>query len=94
MSLITGNAKSLIAAAIAFLGGIQIGLDGGLTAQETIGAVIAGLVSLGAVFAVPNKGQANVQAVVDQVKALVPPAAAQAIDDVVPTAGGVLKDAK
>lgn len=93
MDLVLKNAKSLISAAVALLGGLQVGLsNNGLDASEVIGAVIAALVALGATYALPNKGQADAQAVVDQVKKLVPPAAAKAIADVVPAARGVLKD--
>lgn len=94
MNVIASNAKALIGAAIALLGALQVGLDGGLTVQETIGAVIAGLLALGGTYLIPNKGQANAQAVVDQVKVLVSPKAAQEIADAVPAARGVLKDVK
>lgn len=92
MNLVASNAKSFIAAAIAFLGALQVGLsNNGLDAGEIVGAVIAGLVALGGVFAIPNAGQANAQEVVDQVKKLVPADAAAAIDAVVPAARGVLR---
>lgn len=95
MNLITGNAKSVIAAVIAFLGALQVGVaQDGLAAAELIGAIIAGLVALGGVYALPNTGQANAQAVVDQVRALVPDDAKAAIDEVVPAARGVLRTVK
>lgn len=93
MNFLASNAKALIGAAIAFLGALQVGLNDGLEAAELVGAIIAGLVALGAVQITPNKGMGNVQAVVDQVRALVPADAKAAIDDVVPAARGILKDA-
>jgi hypothetical protein len=90
--LLTGNAKAVIAAAIAFLGGIQVGLDGRLTAAEVVGSIIAGLVALGGVYIVPNLGQASPQAVVDAVKAVVPLDVAAQIDEAVtPIGRGLLR---
>lgn len=92
MNAIASNAKALIAAAIAFLGAIQVGMSqNGLAASEVVGAVIAGLIALGGVQIIPNKGMANAQDVVDQVKRIVPPDAAKAIEDAVPAARGILK---
>lgn len=91
MDFVLKNAKSLIAAAVTLLTSIQVALPDGLTGQEILGAIIGGLVALGAVFGVQNKGQADAQAVVDQVRALVPESAKDAIDEVVPAARGVLK---
>jgi hypothetical protein len=47
-------AKAIVAALIAGLTSLQASLDGGLTAAEGIGAGLAALVALGAVWAVPN----------------------------------------
>lgn len=90
-ALLAGHAKALTAAAVAFLGALQVGLQGGLSAGEMLGAVVTALVALGGVYGVTNRGQADAQAVVDQVRKLVPPEAAAAIDAVVPGARGVLK---
>lgn len=91
-NLIASNAKALIAAAVAFLGAIQVGMSqNGLAASEVVGAVIAGLVAFGGVYGVQNRGQADAQKVVDQVRALVPADAKAAIDEVVPAARGILK---
>lgn len=91
VKLLFGNAKAVVAAATGFLGGIQVGLDDGLSAQEVIGAVVAGLVALAAVHVVPNAGQASAQDVVDAVKAVVPPDIAVVIDEAVTPARGVLR---
>lgn len=91
MEYVLKNAKALLGALITFLGSLQVGLDEGLNSQEVLGSIIAGLVALGAVYAVPNKGQESAQAVVDQVRVLVPEEAKQAINEVVPAARGVLK---
>lgn len=89
--LLLGNMKSVIAASVAFLGALQVGLDGGLTVAEVVGSLIAGLVALGGVFAIPNAGVANAQEVVDKVRELVPEEARAAIDEVVPAARGILR---
>lgn len=95
VKLLLGNAKAVIAAATGFLGGIQVGLDGGLSAQESIGAAVAGLVALAAVFVVPNAGQVSPQEVVDAVKAVVPPDLALVIEEAVaPVGRGVLRTVK
>ncbi|GAA0639447.1 hypothetical protein GCM10009547_49470 [Sporichthya brevicatena] len=92
MTVITANAKALIAAAVAFLGAVQVGLtQDGLDAAELVGAAVAGLVAFGGVYGVRNAGQADAQAVVDQVRALVPAEARAAIDEAVADARGVLK---
>lgn len=90
-ALLAGNAKATIAAAVAFLGALQVGLNDGLEAQELVGAIIAGLVALGSVYGIKNAGQANAQDVVDAVKKLVPDDAKAAIEEVVPAARGILK---
>ncbi len=47
--------KAVVAALVAFLGGLVEGLaEGGLSASEWLVAAIAGLTALGAVWAVPN----------------------------------------
>lgn len=92
MEWVLAHLKAVMGGLIPFLSGVQIGLlKDGLSAAEVVGALIAGLVGFAAVFGVSNKGQESAQAVVDQVKALVPPEAAAAIDEVVPAARGVLK---
>jgi hypothetical protein len=49
-------AKAIVGGLIAFLGSLATALDsGGISASEWIYAVIAGLVALSVVFAVPNK---------------------------------------
>jgi len=49
-------AKALVGAAIAALSSIAAGLvDDDLTSNEWLTAIVAGLVALGAVYAVPNK---------------------------------------
>lgn len=55
MSYALKIAKALLAAAVAFLGALQVGLDEGLTTQETVGSVVAGLVALAGVYALPNR---------------------------------------
>lgn len=95
MKFAYGHAKAVIAAAISFLGALQVGLDGGLTTQEVVGSLVAGLVALGAVFGVPNAGQASPQAVVDAVRAELPSEVADLIDAVVaPVGRGVLRTVK
>lgn len=92
MEWILAHMKAVLGGAVPFLGGLQIGfLKEGLSASEFFAALIAGLVGFGTVFGIANKGQESAQAVVDQVKALVPPQAAAEIDKVVPAARGVLK---
>lgn len=93
MNWILGHLKAVLGGVVPLLSGLQLGLlEDGLSGAETIGAVIAGLVGFGAVYGVANKGQESAQAVVDQVKVLVSPKAAQEIADAVPAARGVLKD--
>lgn len=46
--------KAIVAAAIAALGTLQASLPEGITTNEWIGVVIAGLVGYGAVFGVSN----------------------------------------
>lgn len=48
-------AKALVGAAIAGLTALRPALDGGLTGAEVIEVVVATLVALGAVYAVPNR---------------------------------------
>lgn len=56
MSRVAPYAKALVAALVAGLTAVATGLDSsGLSAQEWIYAVVAFLVGLGAVFAVPNR---------------------------------------
>lgn len=51
----TKYAKALVGAVVAGLTSLQAALDdGGITAQEGIGAAVATLVALGVVWAVPN----------------------------------------
>lgn len=89
--LLFGNAKAVIAAVVAFLGALQVGMDGGLSGQEVVGSLIAGLVALGGVFAIPNAGMANAQEVVDKVRELVPEETKTVIDEVVRPARGILR---
>ena len=52
----TRYAKAIVGALVAGLTSLQAALDdGGITAQEGVGAAIATLVALGVVWAVPNK---------------------------------------
>lgn len=56
MNTIAPYAKAVVAALVAGLSAVATGFaDGGISAQEIVLAVIAFLVGLGAVFAVPNK---------------------------------------
>lgn len=89
--VLCGNAKSAIAAAVTFLGAVQVGLEGGLSTKEVVGAVVAGLVALASVYGVPNLGYANAQKVVDAVKAELPPDVAELVDAAVTPAKGVLR---
>lgn len=93
-TVIFKNWKAVVGFLVAFLGGIQIGfLEDGLSAAEFTGALIAGLLTLGGVYTVPNKGMADTQKVVDAVKANVADDVAQVIDEAVKSADtGVLKD--
>lgn len=81
------NFKACSGGLIAFLGV----LAADMSAHGVILGISAGLAAFGLVYAVPNKGMADAQAVVDQVKALVPADARAAIEEVVPAARGVLK---
>lgn len=91
--LLAGNAKAVIGALVALLGALQVGLAGGLSGQEAIGALIAGLVAFGGVYAIPNLGQADPQKVVDAVKDVVPTEVADVIDIAVDTTKrGVLRN--
>lgn len=92
--LLLPHAKALIAAAISFLGALQVGLDGGLTAQEVVGSLVAGLVALGGVYAAPNLGYEKAQDVVDAVRAELPTEVADLVEMAVAPAGGVLRTVK
>lgn len=81
------NFKACSGGLIAFLGV----LAADVSAHGLIVGLSAGIAAFGIVYAVPNKGMADAQEVVDQVKKLVPPEAAAAIAEVVPSARGVLK---
>lgn len=48
-------AKAVVGALVAGLTSLQSNVDGGLTAQEILQAIIATLIALGVVWAVPNK---------------------------------------
>lgn len=89
---VTSHAKAVVAALVAFLGALQVGMAGGLSAQEAVGAAVGGLVALGGVYGVANAGQAAPQAVVDAVKRELPEDVGHLIDAAVaPVGRGVLR---
>lgn len=61
MTNYTAYAKALIGALVAGLTALGTALaDGELTAAEGVGCIVAALVALGAVYAVPNSGTVRV----------------------------------